>query len=184
MKILAICPSIYPEKLSLMMDSFIDTKSNNTEIRIVDDINKTVTEAFNDTFEKNSDYDFYFMANDDIIFKTPEWDLKLTNKGKISYGNDLLQGQYLCTFPMIDGDIVRALGWLQMPTLKRYCGDLSWKHIGTQCDCLKYHGNVFIKHHWSGEVNNETHKLDQIEFVKWLPQSFKDIKKVRDVLDG
>lgn len=182
-KILTICPSIYPEKLEKMMDSFLVTRSKYTNI-ILNHENKSITKIFNETFEKNPDYDFYFMANDDIEFNTPLWDLKLANKGKISYGNDLLQGHNLCTFPMIDGDIVRALGWLQLPTLNRYCGDTSWRFIGKSCDCLSYHGDVLIKHHWSGCSHPDMHKQDMEEFSKWLPWSFRDVKKVKEALNG
>ena len=183
MRILTICPSKYPEKLEKMLDTFTVTRSNNTNI-IINYEKDSITKIFNKVFENNPDYDFYFMANDDICFNTPLWDVELAEKNKISYGNDLLQGQDLCTFPMIDGNIVRSLGWLQMPTLEKYCGDVVWRFIGKQCGCLSYHGNVFIKHNWLGEVDNETHSKDKEAFARWLPWSMKDIRKVKEVING
>lgn len=183
MKILVICPSIHPDKLEVMMDSFLVTRSKYTNI-ILNHENKTIAQIFNETFEKNPDYDFYFLANDDIYFSTPLWDLKLANKGKISYGNDLIQGKNLPTFPMIDGDIVRALGWLQLPTLKRYCGDTVWGFIGKSLNILDYHGDVIMKHTWSGASHPDDHVHDMAKFAEWLPWSFKDITKVKGVLDG
>lgn len=182
MTILVICPSNRPQRLEVMLESFTLTKSKDTEILIDTRTDVTITEIFNQAFNKLPDYDFYFMANDDINFMTEGWDIKLSNKGKISYGNDLLQGKDLCTFPMIDGNIVRSLGWLQMPTLERYCGDVVWKFIGDQCKCLEYHGDVFLKHDWHGATHPLEHAEDMARFAEWLPWSFKDIAKIKDIL--
>lgn len=181
MKILTICPTKYPDKLNRMIESFDMTKSEHTDL--IFSSHGNVTEAINLAFNSNPDYDFYHITNDDVIYKTEEWDIKLANTNKISYGNDLLQGDNLCTFPMIDGDIARALGWLQLPTLEKYCGDVVWKFIGKETKCLSYHGNIFIKHEWSNDVSREIHEKDQLEFSKWLPWSFKDINKVREVIN-
>lgn len=184
MKILCICPSKYPEKLSKMMDSFITTKSKHTEIIVNHEI-KSITKIFNETFESNPDYDFYFLANDDIVFNTPLWDLALANKGKISWGADGIQNSSLCTFPMIDGDIGRALGWLQMPTLEKYCGDIIWNFIGKECNILNYCYEVKITHQWDqSQVDRMTHIRDMGEFSKWLPWSFKDLKKVKNAINN
>lgn len=181
MKILTICPSIYPKKLEKMIDSFYLT--NNCSQLLINNEIKPVTQVFNDAFNKYPDFDYYFMANDDIIFQTKDWDVILANtiiEPGISYGNDLFQGENLCTFPMIHGDIVRALGWLQMPTLNRYCGDVVWKFLGQQSKCLKYVPEVIIEHKWEGG-DAKVHGEDMARFSEWLVCSFKDIKKVRDV---
>lgn len=182
MKILCICPSVYPEKLSNMVDSFVKNTSDNTILKINNNTHKTITEIFNYEFNKKPDYDFYMMLNDDIIFRTKLWDIFLWNKGKISYGNDNIEGGLKCQFPMIDGDIVRSLGWLQMPTLNKYCGDLVWRFIGEQLNILKYHPSVIIEHLWEGasEVEN---KEDMKRFAEWLPSSHRDINKIKEILD-
>lgn len=182
MRILTICPSIYPFKLTKMLESFELTKSNYTDMVICGE--GTVTEAINNAFNNAPEYNFYFIGNDDIEFRTPLWDLKLAQKGKITYGNDLFQGENLCTFPMIDGDIARALGWLQLPTLNRYCGDVVWKFIGQQLNILEYDSEVIIEHKWEGCSHPEENKEDMKKFAEWLPGSFKDINKIRSVLNG
>ena len=183
MKILAICPSKYPDKLKKMMDSYVVTKSNYTGIQICYDMDKTVPQMFNNAFEKEPNYDFYMLLNDDIIFNTPLWDIALANKCKISYADDGLQGKNLCAFPMIDGNIARALGWLVMPYFKKYCGDVVWKFMGESLKILEYHPEVSITHNWDEtQVDKDIHKSDMMEFAKWLPWAYKDLAKIRRIL--
>lgn len=182
MKILTICPSIYPEKLEKMMDGFEITRSKDTELVVVETIG-SITKIYNDTFNKYPDYDFYHLTNDDTIYHTPLWDKILANKGKISYGNDMFQGKYMPTFPMIDGDIVRALGWLVLPTLgdKGLYGDNVWQIIGNSLKILNYVPEVIIEHKW----NKEGKMLDKLSmeiFAQWLMNSNKDINKIKEVL--
>lgn len=181
MKILAVCPSIYPHKLEKMLNSFELTKSNN--IDLICHSEGTVTEAINIIFNEHKDYDFYIVLNDDIEFITPLWDLQLARKGKITYGIDMIDGGGNGCFLMIDGDIPRAVGWLQLPTLNRYAGDTVWKFIGSQLDILEYFPDVIIKHHWEGasEIDN---REDMKRFAEWLPWSFKDISRIREALNG
>lgn len=182
MKILTICPTIYPDKMERMLTSYQQTRSHmNNMVISTENTNGNITYLFNRAFLDNPDYDYYFMANDDIIFKTNHWDKILANKNSISYGDDLLQSRNLCTFPMIDGDIVRALGWLQMPTLNRYCGDIVWKFIGENLNLLKYYPNVIIEHKWEGQ-DDKVNKEDMARFAAWLPNSHKDINKIKEKL--
>lgn len=193
MKILTICPSIRTESLEIMKKSF-DLTTKYSDIKIITDIGHT-TKIINDTFNKYPDYDFYHITNDDVIYKTYAWDIQLANRNKISYGNDLFQGENLCTFPMIDGNIVRALGWLQMPTLEYMYGDMVWMIIGKYSDCLRYIPDVIVEHRHSLVTNivdevtkktnsQEQYNRDQLSFVKWLAyQSNKDIQKVKEVIN-
>jgi len=182
MKILAVCPSIYPEKYVKMSNSFDITASKYTKIEFYS--HGTVTEAINKIFNNNPNYDFYFIANDDIIFETPLWDLNLAKKGKITYGADGIQNERLCTFPMIDGDIVRALGWLQVPFLTKYSGDQAWMLIGKMLNILEYHPEVKITHKWEGW--DEKLGIEDLKRInEWANTTMKnDIEKVRKVLNG
>ena len=173
-KILCICPSIYPKKLITMMDSFLTTRSDNTNIRVNYEIGN-ITKIINRTFMENDNYDFYHVTNDDCIYKTPEWDLKLAKKGKITYGNDGIPEGINGQFLMIDGDIARAVGWLQMPMLNRYCGDVCWRFIGEQLGILEHIPEVIINHNWEGADAN-INQEDMAEFSRWLPFAFKDME--------
>lgn len=180
MKILTIVPSIYPEKLSKMLDSYYATV--NTANLVINSEKKSVTAVFNDIFAKYPTYDYYFMANDDIIFHTKDWDVKLANKGKISHGNDSIAEGVNGQFMMIDGDIVRALGWLQLPTLERYSGDVVWRFLGQQLGILHYVPEVQIEHNWHGCPDLEVNKADMAAFATWLPVSHHDVEKIRRFL--
>lgn len=177
MKILTICPSIRPKLLNKMLISYYNTVSQpyiiiSTEI-------KPITKILNEVFQENPNFDFYHLTNDDVEYKTKDWDIKLANKGKISYGDDLFQRENLSTFPMIDGDFVRALGWLQMPNLERYYGDSIWHFIGSRCGIMNYVPEVVIQHTWDG-ADMDIYRLDTQKFGEWLPWAFKDIEKVKN----
>lgn len=182
-RILTICPSIYPERLSHMYDSYASTTSDNNKIIIINE-KGSITKILNKTFENYPDYEFYHITNDDVKYKTKDWDIKLANKGKISHGSDSITNGFNCQFPMIDGNIVRALGWLQMPTLERYCGDVVWRFIGQQLNILNHVKDVNIEHHWNGCSDLESNTKDMERFADWLPNSYKDIEKIRRVLNG
>ncbi len=163
-----------------MLNSFDVTRSIHTQLCLISE-RGSITKLLNKMFEKYPDFDFYHIANDDCIYHTPLWDTTLAKKGKITYGDDLLQRENLCTFPMIDGDIVRAVGWIQMPTLERYCGDVVWKFMANRLNILEYHPEVIIQHLWDGadaKVNNK----DMEAFAEWLGVCEKDISKVKDAI--
>lgn len=208
-RILTICPSYNrPELCSGMIETFHETQqANNTIILGLDisdekitqyqEINKvnkilckagsTVTNVINSIFNQYPDYDFYHITNDDVEYFTKGWDKKFINMAEeyghgIFYANDLFQGENMPTFPCISGEIARAVGWLQMPMLNRYCGDVVWKFIGGQCNCLYYLGNVFIKHGWEGCTHPDIHKLDMAEFATWLKFSQRDINKIKEIV--
>jgi len=153
------------------------------------------TDIINWAFNLFNHYEFYSVTNDDFVYQTPGWDEILCQKRKISYGNDLLAGSDMPTTSVIDGDIVRALGWLQLPGTRFLCGDSAWKAIGHALDALKYHKDVLIEHrHWSSghrdpddtsmRTNNAEVVLDDNKaFKTWLHErKDSDIKKIKEAL--
>jgi hypothetical protein len=179
-RILTICPSIYPEKFDVMCESFYNTCSKDN-ILFTTSV-KGVTESINDAFKRYPDFDFYHITNDDAIYETHNWDTKLAKKGKITHGTDSVPEGVNGQFFMIDGDFVRALGWLQLPTLNRYAGDVVWRFIGEQLGILEHVPEVVIRHNWEGCAEPMVNQLDMAEFAKWLPWAFKDIKKIKEKL--
>lgn len=86
---------------------------------------------------------------DDLLFRTPGWDARvretLATPG-IAYGDDLLQGEWHPTAVFMSTSIVRALGWLALPTLKHQWADDVWKSLGTAAGCLRFMPDVVIEH--------------------------------------
>ena len=224
MNILTICPTKNrPEKCGKMLESFRSMTTISSIVFILDNDEKfiseykemlceynieiyregTVTDKINKTFEKYNDYDFYHITNDDFVYQTEEWDLKLIDKIQskggigISYGNDLLTGQALPTAPMISANIVKALGWLQMPRLTHLYGDSVWKTIGHKLNILYYCHDVIIEHQHpqkdkkykdsTFEYTNSKamYQKDHQAFRSWVEDDYlSDIYKIKELIDG
>lgn len=86
---------------------------------------------------------------DDLIFRTPGWDVRvretLATPG-IAYGDDLLQGEHHPTAIFMSTAIVRALGWLALPTIWHQWADDVWKALGQAAGCLRFMPDVVIEH--------------------------------------
>lgn len=215
MKILTICPTFQRPKLCTeMLNSWENTISeNNTMVlgmdisdptisaypknanRVTCKANSTVTEVINSIWSQYQEYDYFHIINDDVIFHTKGYDSKMVNileeyDSGIAYGNDLFQGKNLPTFPFISSNLPHALGWLQEPSLNRYCGDTVWNDIGIKCDCLYYMGGIIIehKHKLAGkgdtDVDMKVFQEDWHNYVKWNQMAMKtDVERVKGALN-
>jgi hypothetical protein len=117
------------------------------------------TEIINRAFNENREYNFYSVTNDDIVYLTKGWDEALCQELKISSGQDdtmiekygesfignVKPGEFPIT-SVIDGNIVREIGWLQYPKLRHSCGDNIWYWIGKRANCLYHDGNFHTEH--------------------------------------
>ena len=164
------------------------------------------TEIINRTFMMNYDYEYYSVINDDIEFLTPGWDKAFCNKGKISTGiDDTMQEHYKNVavqhintegFPIIsgiDGDIVRAIGYLQYPRFKHSCGDNFWYWIARRLDVLEIDKDVHWNHnnaYFGRGEDDETYKNtyvygsntmdDYYVYQDWLKYKIhKDLEKIK-----
>ena len=150
------------------------------------------TEIINRAFKEFNDYEFYSVTNDDIVYKNKGWDIALCQKLKISCGQDDTMVEKYGTsyignvnpgeFPItsvIDGDIVRKIGWLQYPKLRHSCGDNIWFWIGKRSDCLYFDGKYHTDHNSAyfgrGEAdetfnncNAYNNKQDYYAYKNWL----------------
>ena len=90
--------------------------------------------------------------SDDHMPRTPGWDRLLLEAIErmggtgVSYGNDLLQGEILCTAAVVSSDIVSALGWMAEPSMRHYRIDNVWKELGEGAGCLAYLPGVVVEH--------------------------------------
>jgi len=198
MKILTICPSIRKKEAVEMFKSFRETTIDSDIIFLHKE--GSITKLINECFEHNKHYDYYHITNDDCIYQTIGWDVSLAEKliqkgGGIAYGNDLLGGVNLPTFPFISGKIARALGWLQLPPLDHLCGDMVWKAIGSGLNRLYYCPEVVIEHrHFLNkkapktnyEITNssEMYNKDNATFRDWVHTQYKyDLDRINAQLE-
>jgi hypothetical protein len=175
MKILTICPSRERPKQALeMINSFKETSTeDNKLVLFLDDDDPTIddylkielsnkiffsigerlstTKLINFGYKSFHNCGYFHITNDDFIYKTEGWDsifvkkLEETGYG-ICYGNDLLQKERMPTAPFISGNLVRALDWLQLPTLEHLGNDCVWMEIGKKLNALFYFEDIIIEH--------------------------------------
>ena len=162
---------------------------------------ENITQIINAKFHMAKPHEFYSITNDDFFYHTKDWDLKLIEEIKlhgkygIAYGNDLLQGVNMPTTSVISGEIARAVGWLQLPSLIHLFGDNVWQFLGKKTGCLHYRSDVIIEHrHWfskkvpQDEVYRHTNSkamydADHKAFVEWFTQTSKsDAEKIIEVI--
>lgn len=163
--------------------------------RIVVGERESLTEIINRVFQTHPGYKFYSVSNDDFVYRTPHWDSLLIDcidDVGIAYGNDNLAGKLIPTTSIISGDIVRALGWLQLPGLIGLYGDNVWAEIGRKLGRLHYIKSVRVEHIHPlkyKEAKDETflrtnskerYRHDEKVFIDWLKnRSNLDIMRVK-----
>jgi len=225
-RILTVCPSRgRPDRLAEMAESFYATSSESDLLVIID---KTDTEKvsyrklkdkfpqlelwensltnnsarFNLAFEVYPNYDYYHITNDDVVYRTDNWDKTfigmLDSRPGIAFGDDGIHSGKCCTFPVISGDIIRALGWLQLPTLVHgLYGDDGWLIIGKMIQSIYFFKHVLTEHMHpmvdKAEMDETYHTtnskamygLDHDEFMKWCAKdALKDIKRIKEYLNA
>lgn len=133
--------------------------------------------------------DYFALAfmGDDHLPRTHGWAktmlaaLREMGTGVV-YGDDLLQGERLCTSWAMTSDIVRALGrMVPAPVEHMYC-DNSVMDVARLAGCLRYLSDVVIEHmhplaHKAGwdagyeRVNRpEQFRADELAYGRWLRQ--------------
>lgn len=225
-KILVLCPTRQRPKQCLeMVNSFLTTAKMSSlkllidnddpcleeyrrlmggKVAIIIDCHKSVTSFINDSWHNAPAHIKWFcVTNDDFVYKTDGWDVKLTDAIRqggglgIAYGDDTLQRQRLPTTSIISREIIEYLGYLQMPTLTHLFGDNVWKEIGTGADCLFYEPGVIIEHNHAlarkAEIDSTCMKTnsrqmydrDGLAFHQWLVgQAIKDIETVEILVEN
>ena len=182
-------------------------------IRARPSLNKNVyclTRIINRAFYADRNREYYCVVNDDMVFETKDWDKILAIPWAISTGHERIMigkhGEWkdqtpIAGFPItsvIDGRIIRELGWLQMPELGGGCGDNAWFWIGLRAKNLIYNKNMVYSHNHCefgmadmddtyrpiyGD-NNAGALEDYKRFIDWAKyRANKDIKIVKDLIE-
>lgn len=132
-----------------------DKRDQITIIMIEDDL-KPISKIWNElsrlrSWENSADY--FMMGGDDFVFVTQEWDIILEEKilsadhpFYLYWFDDNINGENLCTFPIVSKYWISALGYF-VPTIFKYFYIDTWVFdIATRARLLKYIPEVKTKH--------------------------------------
>jgi hypothetical protein len=156
---------------------------------------------------KDSMGDVIIMGNDDLIYRTPEWDSILrkelsTIKDDIycAWFDDGINGEKHCAFPIISRKWVETLGYCFAPagTFNFGYNDTWVFDVGKRVRRLKYIPNILVEHmHFSNSkaemddtyARNRTqergnlYQKDKIIFDDNVEKRQKDADKLKKVID-
>lgn len=137
-----------------------------------------------------------FLA-DDTVPVTEGWDVKLTEAlrtpgiawARSNRRNDIPEHH------LVSSIILRALGWYWMPKLTHYRADNVLADLGRAAGCLRYCGDVLIRHehHEMGAAHDETYRaaeaggtLDHAAYGRWIAsgQCWSDAETVRKAVQA
>ena len=94
--------------------------------------------------------DVFGHVGDDHLFRTPGWDIEinmtLLAEPGVAYGNDGFQGEAVPTAAFVSTKVVKALGWLALPTAHHLYIDNTWRRLGEELGSLHYLPDVLIEH--------------------------------------
>jgi hypothetical protein len=141
------------------------------------------------------------FVGDDHRFRTPGWDEHFTRLldergGGFVYGNDLFwpKGE-IPTQIFMSASIVKAIGWMGLPSCRHLYIDNAWRILGEGTQSLFYMPDIVVEHmHPAGgkaewdeghrRVNTpEMYGHDEAAFNTWLDGSMsEDLERVRSAL--
>lgn len=146
-------------------------------------------------------FDYIGFMGDDHRLRTPGWDVAFTNAleangGGLAYGNDLFwpKGE-IPTQIVMSTSIIRALGWMALPSCQHLYVDNVWRDLGDGADALFYFPRYIIEHlhpaagkaSWDEQYlrlnSDERYAADRKAYEVWVEtQAAEDIARVRTSL--
>lgn len=98
-----------------------------------------------------TEYDYLGFMGDDHMPRTEGWATEIeavlaAKPPGVVYCNDLFQGPNLPTAVFLHSRIVRALGWMALPTLQHLYCDNAWLDLGRALGSCTYLPHVVIEH--------------------------------------
>jgi hypothetical protein len=101
--------------------------------------------------EELDNYTALCVMGDDDVPITAGWDLALLDAIRdmggtgFSYPNDKRRDD-IPEIPVVSTNIIKALGWFCLPTLKHFYVDNVWGDLGIGADCIRYCSDVVVEH--------------------------------------
>lgn len=137
--------------------------------------------TWNETFELFPDEEYYGFIGDDCIPRPDGWWKILADVAGttcISYPDDTIHGERLCTHPCVGGDFIRALGWWANPGLDHSFVDTSLLALGLRFGVMRYVPEVVFEHQHpikgtaeldaTYERGQESYAMDETRFKAWI----------------
>jgi len=134
--------------------------------------------------------DIFGHVGDDHVFRTKGWDAAisdaLADKPGVAYGDDGIHGQAIPTAAFVSSVIVKALGWLALPTCHHLYIDNAWYALGQRLGSRHYLPKVSIEHmhplvgkapYDEGYVRNnapDMYEHDRAAYEAWLAGPIED----------
>lgn len=135
---------------------------------------------YNTACLKKSSGDIIILINDDLIFRTSNWDTIVTSNHKsfndeiyLSYGNDLFKGESLCTFPILSRKTILSI---QDPFPIQYQGLFIDTHIMDIFKILEKQFENRIKYLPNFVLEHMHHRLGKSE----KDQTYKNRDRFKD----
>jgi hypothetical protein len=132
------------------------SKKENMTIILIEDVRRTTAKIWNDlvrirSWENSPDY--FIMGNDDVVYKTTDWDVILAEKIKnqdhpfyLYWFNDNINGEKHCAFPIVSKYWIGATGYF-VPELFRYFYSDTWTYdIAKKAGVCVYIPDVVAEH--------------------------------------
>ena len=196
-ELLVICPTVRrPANVRRLKGSYTETSTAVSEL-VFDQRDLTCTEKVNDMARKHMDaYEALMFVGDDHIFQTWGWDdllmAPLRERPGISFPDDCSRPGHPEVFA-ISSSIVRALGWMMLPSQKHYYVDDAVLQLGVRARCITYLPEVVLPHlHYKvvggqpDEIYARAHSWldeDRASYWEWLAErSEGDVETVTRVV--
>ena len=154
---------------------------------------RTIIEVFN-TLAATHAADFYAEVNDDHLYRTDGWDLKLVAALRAQGGSGMAcpRLENLPSAVMVSADCVRALGWFSPPGFRHQYVDNAINDLYGAAGLLRLAPDVWIEHcHPAfGKVKaDDTYahlaasaEPDRLEYERWRRDDFaRDLARLKTV---
>jgi hypothetical protein len=136
-----------------MLESFYATKQGDTQIAVYPNNKRTLVEVINGGVKEYPGFDYYSEINDDHVFITPGWDVKLIDTIERNGGFGFAWGRdgqtdnpNLPTAVVMSANMIKALGFFMPPIFKHTFCDNALKDIGNELKIMFYNREVLIEH--------------------------------------
>jgi hypothetical protein len=154
-----------------------------------------------ETLRKFTEADILMAASDDVLFRTPGWDLQVEaafaavpDRLLVAYGNDG-RGRRKPEHPIVSRRWVDTLGYFMRTEFRHFCVDQWIQELAESVGRLQYLEHVVVEHMHAKyskaamddtyamvRGNTRTSEADNALYATLAPQRAADLQKLKDAL--